>query len=59
MTQRKVLHLLFDYENFVDYLPHIVPTIELVKVAMEEAKLGFKLLSTRSYGYRGLGWGKD
>ncbi|PID89929.1 MAG: hypothetical protein CSA97_05595 [Bacteroidetes bacterium] len=59
MPQRKVLHLLFDYENFSDYLPHIVPTIELVKVAMEEAKLGFKLLSTKSYEHRSLGWERD
>ncbi|PIE84068.1 MAG: hypothetical protein CSA07_03710 [Bacteroidia bacterium] len=59
MPQRKVLHLLFDYEHFADYIPRIIPTVELVKRAMEEAKLGFKLLSTRSYEYRALGWWKD
>lgn len=59
MPQRKVLHLLFSYEGCQALIPHILPTIELVKKTMKEAKLGFKLLSTRGYEYRALGCGKD
>ncbi|PIE84064.1 MAG: hypothetical protein CSA07_03690 [Bacteroidia bacterium] len=59
LPQGKVLHLLFDYEHFADGLPHIVPTVELVKRTLEGARLDFKLLSTRSYEHRTLGWEEE
>ncbi|PIE83832.1 MAG: hypothetical protein CSA07_05440 [Bacteroidia bacterium] len=56
MPQRKVLHLLFDYETFTDYLPAIVPTIRLVEATMASAPLAFKYHSTRYYQYESLAW---